>query len=61
MATNSSSQYIGKIASLISTANIRYEGTIYMINNDTITLKNGITIWQSHYFSENIRNRGSQV
>ena len=44
MATNSSSQYIGKIASLISTANIRYEGTIDMINNDTITLKNGITL-----------------
>ena len=41
MAANSSSYYIGKIASLISTANIRYEGTIYMINNDTITLKNG--------------------
>ena len=42
MANSSASSYIGKIVSLISTAAIRYEGTISMINNDKITLKNGI-------------------
>lgn len=41
MSSASGNSYIGKIVSLISTANIRYEGTIYMIDNDKITLKNG--------------------
>ena len=41
MSGPSSNSYIGRIVSLISTANIRYEGTIYMIDNDKITLKNG--------------------
>ena len=41
MSGPSSNNFIGKIVSLISTANIRYEGTIYMIDNDKITLKNG--------------------
>ena len=41
MSGPSSNSFIGKIVSLISTANIRYEGTIYMIDNDKITLKNG--------------------
>ena len=41
MSGPSSNSYIGRIVSLISTANIRYEGIIYMIDNDKITLKNG--------------------
>lgn len=41
MSGANGNSYINKIVSLISTSNIRYEGTIYMIDNDTITLKNG--------------------
>ena len=39
MAGQTSDSYIGKIVSLISTASIRYEGTIQSIDNDKITLK----------------------
>ena len=41
MASAGGSSYINKIVSLISVSNIRYEGTISAIDNDTITLKNG--------------------
>ena len=40
MSGSASDGYIGKIVSLISTASIRYEGTIQAIDNDKITLKN---------------------
>lgn len=41
MSNQTGDGYIGKIVSLISTASIRYEGTIQAIDNDKITLKNG--------------------
>ena len=41
MESAGGSSFINKIVSLISTSNIRYEGTILSIDNDTITLKNG--------------------
>ncbi|OAO12208.1 hypothetical protein AV274_6088 [Blastocystis sp. ATCC 50177/Nand II] len=40
MAANNGGGFIGKIVSLVSVPNIRYEGTIHMIDNDKITLKN---------------------
>lgn len=54
MSTDSSKSYIGKIVSLISTASIRYEGTILMISNDKITLKNGMETWITIIYSQDI-------
>ena len=44
MAANNGGGFIGKIVSLVSVPNIRYEGTIHMIDNDKITLKNGTVL-----------------
>ncbi len=41
MSANNSGAFIGRVVSLVSASNIRYEGTIHMIDNDKITLKNG--------------------
>ena len=59
MAGQTSDSYIGKIVSLISTASIRYEGTIQSIDNDKITLKNGIWTGLLVINSAYCWNRGS--
>lgn len=47
--------------SLISTASIRYEGTIQAIDNDKITLKNGNFLDWKVKGSPYLRNRRSQM
>ena len=61
MASSSSDGYIGKIVSLISTANIRYEGTIQAIDNDKITLKSGRFCDSKLMGSAYFRNGGSPL
>lgn len=61
MSGSASDGYIGKIVSLISTASIRYEGTIQAIDNDKITLKNGIFLDWKVKGSPYLRNRRSQM
>ena len=46
MSANNSGAFIGRVVSLVSASNIRYEGTIHMIDNDKITLKDRLLHWQ---------------
>ena len=61
MSSSTGDNYIGKIVSLISISNIRYEGTIQAIDNDKITLKGGRLFHLEWTNSAHFRNGGSPM
>ena len=61
MSSSAGDSYIGKIVSLISVSNIRYEGTIQAIDNDKITLKSGRFCYLEWTNSAYFRNGGSPM